>query len=148
MISQVKRARNEKIPRESSHAEDRTQGQRTGTEDRTLAEGDSAHQRLSREHLQQRDEAVSISEVLVQVSDMSLGLWTQEDAGESAVGLLVDGAQLVTLTTRGHLGSTLQGIKQLYRKVTNTTDSILLLLSKSNQILLFDLSELAVRVNI
>lgn len=100
----MKRARNEKIPRESSHAEDRTQGQDTRTEDRTLPEGDSAHQRLSREHLQQRDEVVSISEVLVQVSDVSLGLWTQEDAGQSAVSLLVDGAaQLITLTTRGHL---------------------------------------------
>lgn len=32
------------------------------------------HQCLSREHLQQGDEVVSISEVLVQVSDMPLGL--------------------------------------------------------------------------
>lgn len=44
-----------------------------------LSEGDDAHQRLSREHLQERNEIVSISEVLVQVSDMSLGLGTQED---------------------------------------------------------------------
>lgn len=33
-----------------------------------------AHQRLPGEHLQQRDEVVSISEVLVQVGDVSLGL--------------------------------------------------------------------------
>lgn len=33
-----------------------------------------AHQRLSWENLQQRDEVVSISQVLVQVSDVSLGL--------------------------------------------------------------------------
>lgn len=45
----------------------------------TLSECEDAHQRLSREHLQERDEIVSISEVLVQVSDVSLGLGTQED---------------------------------------------------------------------
>ena len=37
-----------------------------------------AHQCLSGEHLQQGDEVVSISEVLVQVSDVSLGLRTEE----------------------------------------------------------------------
>ena len=50
-----------------------------GTDGTEEGEGDRAHQRLSREHLQERDEIVSISEVLVQVSDMSLGLGTQED---------------------------------------------------------------------
>lgn len=37
-----------------------------------------AHQCLSREHLQQGDKVVSISEVLVQVCDVSLGLRTKE----------------------------------------------------------------------
>lgn len=37
-----------------------------------------AYQSLSREHLQQGDEVVSISEVLVQVSDVSLGLERKE----------------------------------------------------------------------
>lgn len=45
----------------------RAVGQTTGQSHSksTLAEGDSAYQCLSREHLQQRDEVVSISEVLV-----------------------------------------------------------------------------------
>lgn len=44
-----------------------------------------AHQCLSGEHLQQGDEVVSISEVLVQVSDVSLGLRTQEKRHSSSV---------------------------------------------------------------
>lgn len=37
-----------------------------------------AHQCLSGEHLQQGDEVVSISEVLVQVRDVPLGLWGED----------------------------------------------------------------------
>lgn len=54
-------------------------------QDRTLQQKDmswylritKSHQCLSREHLQQGDEVVSIPEVFVQVGDMSLGLRAQ-----------------------------------------------------------------------
>lgn len=53
----------------------------TAEADVLISEGQrspGAHQCLSGEHLQQGDEVVSISEVLVQVGDVSLGLRTEE----------------------------------------------------------------------
>lgn len=64
------------------------QGDRFGQDRGVKAEADvliamglkvtEAHQCLSGEHLQQGDEVVSISEVLVQVGDVSLGLWRED----------------------------------------------------------------------
>lgn len=41
----------------------------------------STHQRLSGQNLQQRDQVVSISQVLVQVGDVSLGLQGLQEGG-------------------------------------------------------------------
>ena len=49
----------------------------------THLESPKAHQCLSREHLQQGDEVVSISEVLVQVGDVSLRLHRKEKKKKS-----------------------------------------------------------------
>lgn len=43
------------------------------------------YQAVAREHLQQGDEIVAISQIFVQVPDVPLGLWEQDRAGHHAL---------------------------------------------------------------